>query len=64
MGVVYGRTLEMDRDPGLPDGQRVVVILKPPHPTPDEARAILKRQAGDWADERPELDQYVRTCRC
>jgi hypothetical protein len=62
-GVVHGRTIEMDRDPGLPDGQRVVVILKPPRPTPEEARAILTRLAGAWADEGPEFDEYIRNCR-
>ena len=62
-GTVHGRVIEVDSDLGLPDGQRVTVVLKPPRPTPEEAKAIIQRLAGAWADEGPEFDEYIRNCR-
>jgi hypothetical protein len=62
-GTVHGRVIEVDSDLGLPDGQRVTVVLKLPRPTPDEAKAIIASLAGAWADEGPEFDEYIRNCR-
>ena len=62
-GTVHGRLIEVDGDLGLPDGQRVTVVLKLPRPTTDEARAIITRLAGAWAEEGPEFEEYVRNCR-
>ena len=62
-GTVHGRTIEVDGDLGLPDGQRVTVVLKPPRPTPEEAAAIIQSLAGAWAGEGPEFDEYIRNCR-
>jgi hypothetical protein len=63
MGTIHGRLIEVDSDLGLPDGQRVSVLVKPPPPTPGEAHAIIERLAGAWADEGPEFDEYIRNCR-
>lgn len=62
-GTVYGGHIEVEGDLGLPDGQRVTIVLKPPRPTPEEAKAIIERLAGSWADEGPEFDEYIRNCR-
>lgn len=62
-GTVHGRVIEVDNDLGLPDGLRVTVVVKPPRPAPEEAKAIIARLAGAWADEGPEFDEYIRNCR-
>ena len=28
-GIVHGRTIQLDQEPGLPDGQQVIVSLAP-----------------------------------
>jgi hypothetical protein len=28
-GVIHGKTIELEREPGLPDGQRIAVELRP-----------------------------------
>jgi hypothetical protein len=62
-GTVHGRHIEVENDLGLPDGQRVTIIIKPSRPTPEEAKAIIERLAGAWADEGPEFDEYIQNCR-
>lgn len=62
-GTVHGRVIEADDELGLPDGQRVTIVLKSTRPTPEEAKAIIARLAGAWADEGPEFDDYIRNCR-
>jgi len=62
-GTVHGRTIEVDRDLGLRDGQQVTLVVKADPLLPEDAAAILRRVAGSWADEGPEFDEYLRTCR-
>ena len=59
-GSIRGRTVELEDDPGLPDGSSVRVILET-HPPSDEAgRAALLESAGGWADHDLEgLDRYL-----
>jgi len=59
-GSIRGRTVELEADPGLPDGSSVRVILET-HPPSDEAgRAALLEAAGGWAgDDEEGLDQYL-----
>lgn len=45
-GIVKGRIVELDRDPGLPDGQQVTVTLRP---ATAPGGGII-RSAGAWAD--------------
>jgi hypothetical protein len=63
-GVVHGRTIELDRDPGLPEGQNVRVIVQPATGVevvaPGEG---LRRSAGTWNDDIEGLDRYLDWCR-
>lgn len=57
-GVVRGKTIELERDPGLPDGAGVTVTLA----TETPRRAIgegIRRSFGAWADDGDELDAYL-----
>jgi hypothetical protein len=60
-GVVRGKTIELQVDAGLPDGQEVNVTIQPVSDTgrlaPGEG---LRRSFGAWADEAEELDRYLR----
>lgn len=44
-GVIHGRTIELEREPGLPDGQRITVEVRPL----DEPPAWLDRFVVDPA---------------
>ena len=57
-GIIHGKTIELDNEPGLKEGQRVTVVV---HPI---ASAIitgegLKQAFGSWAEDSDELDQYL-----
>jgi hypothetical protein len=54
-GVVHGKTIELDQEPGLPDGQAVTVLVRPVLP-PGEG---IKQSAGGWADAGDELDAWL-----
>ena len=54
-GVVHGKLIELDREPGLPDGQEVTVELHPVLP-PGEG---IRQSAGAWADAGEELDAWL-----
>ena len=54
-GVVRGRTIELEDEPGLPDGQPVSVIVHRLLP-PGEG---IKQSAGAWADGGDELDSWL-----
>ena len=59
-GVVHGRTVELEREPGLPDGQQVKVTMEPSGEggtlPPGEG---LKRAFGAWAEDAEQLDKYL-----
>jgi hypothetical protein len=48
-GVVHGRTIELDEDLGIPDGERVNVQVRAAAPSPAWGAGIL-RSAGIAAD--------------
>jgi hypothetical protein len=59
-GVIHGKTIELEQEPGLPEGQAVSVQLQP-IPTreklpPGEG---LRRSFGAWAEDAEELDKYL-----
>ena len=58
-GVIHGRTIELEQEAGLPDGQEVSVTVEPvlltTSPTNPEALAALRRAAGAWADDPERL---------
>jgi len=59
-GVVHGKTIELDQEPGFPDGQAVTVMVQPVSAAgklpPGEG---LRRAFGAWAEDAAELDQYL-----
>jgi hypothetical protein len=59
-GVVHGNTIQLFEPPGLPDGQRVTVML---HAQPaSEALAPgegLRRAAGSWDDDPEGLEAFL-----
>ena len=62
-GVVHGRTIELEDEPGFPDGQEVSVTVEPVSPAtaPTSAAALeaLRRAAGAWSDDTEGLDRYL-----
>jgi len=54
-GKVRGRTIELDEDPGIADGQTVEVIVRPAKPRQPWGEGI-KRSAGVAADD-PDFDE-------
>ena len=59
-GIVHGRTIELEHESGLPDGQQVKVTVelleKAKRLPPGEG---LRRSFGAWADDAEELDEYL-----
>ncbi len=58
-GVVHGRTIELERELGLPDGQPVSITVQPTLP-PGEG---LRRAFGSWAEDGEELDRFLEQVR-
>ena len=54
-GVIRGRTIELEQEPGLPEGQPVAVTVRRLLP-PGEG---IKQSAGAWADAGDELDLWL-----
>jgi hypothetical protein len=56
-GIIHGRVIELFEDPGVPDGERVVVQLqRTDHAS--AARRDVSQSAGEWADF-PEMDEIM-----
>jgi hypothetical protein len=55
-GVVHGRMIELEREPGLPEGQVVSVVLHPALPSGEG----LRRAFGAWAEDAEGLDQFIQ----
>lgn len=61
-GVVRGETIELDHEPGLPDGRRVILTVQTARAREVESHPPgegLRRSAGVWADDAEELDAYL-----
>jgi hypothetical protein len=58
-GVIHGRTIHLEEDPGIGDGQTVEVVVRSVSP-PKAWGEGLRRCAGALADY-PEMDQYMQT---
>jgi hypothetical protein len=54
-GTVHGKTIELEKEPGLPDGQAVSVTLIAALP-PGEG---LRRSFGSWAEDAADLDSFL-----
>ena len=59
-GVIHGRTIELEHEPGLPEGQQVSVTVQivhaPKRLPPGEG---IRQSAGGWADDPAGLDEYL-----
>ena len=67
-GIVHGRTIELERAPGIPDGQEVTVrlqLLPSVQETPDRLPPGegIRRSSGAWAEDAGELDRYLESVR-
>jgi len=63
-GVVHGRTIELNDETGLPDGQQVKGTIQPVSHTEGWGGRLppgegIRRSAGAWADDAEELDKYL-----
>ncbi len=61
-GTVHGKTIELEAEPGLPEGQQVTVTLQPvprQQTAPEDPREALKRAAGSWSDDPEGLDRFL-----
>ncbi len=56
-GIVHGRSIELDEDLGVADGQEVEVQVKIVQPARKWGEGIL-RSAGGWVDH-PEMDSIM-----
>lgn len=54
-GVIHGKTIELQEDLGLPDGETVSVSVRRKLP-PGEG---IRRSAGECVDAGEELDQWL-----
>jgi hypothetical protein len=59
-GTVHGKTIELENESGLADGERVEVLLLPQRGT-SKRRGIL-RSAGAWAN-LPDVEQVEEELR-
>lgn len=53
-GVVHGKTIELNEEPGMPDGQQVEVQVKPltdKRPWGEGIRASAGALANSWTEE-------------
>jgi hypothetical protein len=55
-GVVHGRTIQLERESGLPEGKAVSVILRPVL-QPGEG---LEQSFGAWRDDAAGLDDFLK----
>jgi hypothetical protein len=67
-GVVHGRTIELETEPGLPDGQAVSVTVEPVVPIDEAKRQAVfeafKDAAGGWeGDDSEGLEEYLEWSR-
>ena len=61
-GVIHGKTIELERAPGLPDGQEVTVTVEAAAASVEPGEG-LRRSAGAWSDDPRGLDEYLQWTR-
>lgn len=57
-GILRGRTIELEQDLGVPDGQAILVEIRPIK-SPEDMMEGLKKSFGGWADDAEGLDEYL-----
>ncbi|HZU35876.1 MAG TPA: hypothetical protein VFA18_08210 [Gemmataceae bacterium] len=50
-GIVHGKLIELDQEPGLPDGQTVSVTLQPTGPMKQAVREQARPDLPRWEGE-------------
>jgi hypothetical protein len=61
-GVIHGKTIELNSDPGLADGQVLVVVSESPKVNPQTGEpwgAGFYKTAGAFADD-PNAEKYIQ----
>ncbi len=61
-GIVHGKTIELEAEPGLLDGQQVTVTVEPAAQQEivvEDPLEALKRAAGTWSDDPEGLDRFL-----
>jgi hypothetical protein len=58
-GTVHGKTIELENELGLPEGQAVSLFV---HPTGAPGDGI-RQSAGAWAEDAQELDAWLSQLR-
>ena len=58
-GVIHGKTIELEKESGLPDGSQVAVLVQPVLPKGDG----LRRAFGGWAGDDEKLDEFLAQVR-
>jgi hypothetical protein len=61
-GTVHGNTIELDRAPGLPDGEQVHVTVQPLSRRLPPGEGI-RRSAATWNDDPEGLAEYLKQAR-
>ena len=59
-GIIHGKTIELDEPPGLADGQRVEIEVKPTREDSSD-ESVLRRCAGSLADMPDSVDEDLQT---
>jgi hypothetical protein len=57
-GIIHGKTIQLDEDPGIGEGQPVQVVVQPAAP-PKRWGDGLRRCAGSMADD-PDFDAIMQ----
>lgn len=59
-GIIRGKTIELEQEPGLPDGQPVTVTVRlAPLEEPLPPGEGIRQSAGAWADDPEGLDAWL-----
>src|SRR5947209_498638 len=65
-GIIHGKTIELEREPGIPNGHEVAVTVQPFTPVQDASGRLpagdgIQRSSGAWAEDAEELDRYIES---
>jgi hypothetical protein len=61
-GVIHGKTIQLDSDPGLTDGQPITVVVQPILLNPKSGKPWgegIRASAGAFADD-PNAEKYIQ----
>lgn len=59
-GTIHGKTIRLDEDPGMVEGQVVEIQMKVISPPAQSWGDGIRNSAGGWVDY-PELDEVFKT---